>query len=296
MLIDADTLRVLDAFVLRTRRSFFGMRQGAHRSPRRGHGVEFAEYRKYEIGDNPRYIDWNLFARSDKLYIRRYLQEENVSLFIIIDGSRSLTHPALRSKWDLATYIAAFASYIALSAQDPVTISVLGGSHSSTFWGGKAFNSVKRFLDEATNTLVDETPRNIDVVEESRRVATRVQFPGVCLVISDFLFPLDSVAEALGALRARNMEVHAIQLLGPSDLEPRPGSAGATLTDSETGEELGLSLAPEDRAKYGLLLREHNDAVRKHCLSHQIKFVSTEIHEPLTDCGIETLTEMSLFV
>jgi uncharacterized protein (DUF58 family) len=296
MLIDADTLRLLDAFALRTRRSFFGMRQGAHRSPRRGHGVEFAEYRKYEIGDNPRYIDWNLFARSDKLYIRRYLQEENVSLFIIIDGSRSLTHPALRSKWDLATLIAAFASYIALSAQDPVTISVLGGPHSSIFWGGRAFNSVKNFLGQATDTLVQDAPLDIDIVELSRRLATRVQFPGVCLVISDFLYAIDTVAEVLGAFRARNMEVHAIQLLGSSDIEPDPGAIGATLTDSETGEQLGLSLDPESRARYAQLLQEHTNTVRNHCLSHQIKFVSTEVKEPLAECGIETLTNMSLFV
>jgi uncharacterized protein (DUF58 family) len=296
MLIDADTLRILNAFALRTRRSFFGMRQGAHRSPRRGHGVEFAEYRKYEIGDNPRYIDWNLFARSDKLYIRRYLQEESVSLFIIIDGSRSLTHPALRSKWDLATLLAAFTSYIALSAQDPVTISVLGGAHSSIFWGGKAFNSVKNFLQQSTDSLVHDSPLTIDVVEASRRLATRVQFPGVCVFISDFLYPLDTVAEALGAFRARNMEVHAIQLLGRSDIEPDPGSPGATLTDSETGEQLGLSLDPESRARYTELLQQHIDAVRNHCLSRQIKFVSMEVREPLTECGIETLTNMSLFL
>jgi uncharacterized protein (DUF58 family) len=258
--------------------------------------VEFAEYRKYEIGDNPRYIDWNLFARSDKLYIRRYLQEENVSLFIIIDGSRSLTHPALRSKWDLATLIAAFASYIALSAQDPVTISVLGGPHSSIFWGGRAFNSVKNFLGQATDTLVQDAPLDIDIVELSRRLATRVQFPGVCLVISDFLYASDTVAEVLGAFRARNMEVHAIQLLGSSDIEPDPGAIGATLTDSETGEQLGLSLDPESRARYAQLLQEHTNTVRNHCLSHQIKFVSTEVKEPLAECGIETLTNMSLFV
>jgi uncharacterized protein (DUF58 family) len=258
--------------------------------------VEFAEYRRYEIGDNPRYIDWNLFARSDKLYIRRYLQEENVSLFIIIDGSRSLTHPALRSKWDLASLLAAFTSYIALSAQDPVTISVMGGPHSSLFWGGKAFSSVKTFLQKAGDSLVQETPHPVDLVAESRRIATRVQFPGVCIVISDFLYPLSSVAEALGAFRARNMEVHAVQLLGPSDIEPDPGSSGSTLTDSETGEALSLALDSDSRERYRALLTQHTDAVRKHCLSHQIKFVCAEVHEPLAECGIETLTSMSLFV
>ena len=296
MLIDANTLRILDTFVVRTRRSFFGLRQGAHRSPRRGHGIEFAEYRKYDAGDNPRYIDWNLYARSDKLYIKRYLEEENVSVFIIIDGSRSLTHPDLRIKWDLASHLAAYASYIALTSQDPVSISVLGGPSSPVFWGGKAISSVLRFLNDTTTSLVQNSAQAIDIQDQARRAATRVRFPGVCLVLSDFLYPVDQVADVLGYLQARNMEVHAMQILGPADIDPQPGSLGATCTDSETGEQLGLALDDRARSQYGELLKNHIDQVREHCLQHQIKFISTVAREPLAQCGIETLTEMSLFV
>ena len=296
MLIDANTLRVLDTFVVRTRRSFFGIRQGAHRSPRRGHGIEFAEYRQYEAGDNPRYIDWNLYARSDKLYIKRYLEEENVSVFIIIDASRSLTHPDLRAKWDLASYITAFASYIALTSQDPVAISILGGPSSPIFWGGKAFSSVTRFINDATSKIVQDTAIQLDLSEEARRAATRVRFPGVCLIISDFLYPLEQVSQVLGHLQARNMEVHAIQVLGQADIDPQPGSLGSTCTDSETGERLGLALDPASRKKYAQLLEGHNKGVREYCLQHQIKFVSSVAEGPLAERGIETLTEMSLFV
>ena len=147
MALDAHTLKLLDTFALKTRRSFYGARQGSHRSQRRGHGVEFAEYRSYELGDNPRYIDWNLYARSDKIYVKRYLEEETVSVFMVLDGSRSLTHPALQKKWHAAAHLATCASYIALASHDPVTISVLGGRQSPQFWGARSFAPLADFLD-----------------------------------------------------------------------------------------------------------------------------------------------------
>jgi uncharacterized protein (DUF58 family) len=295
MKIDANILRQLDAFSLRTRKAVLGLRQGSHRSQRRGHGVEFAEYRNYELGDNPRYIDWNLFARSDKLYIKRYLEEENVSLFIVLDASPSLTHPALRAKWEAATALTALSSYIALASQDPVVLSILGGATTSSFWGGRAFHSVKSFLQKTTDQLA-EAPRNIDLANEARRAATRMTFPGICLFISDFLYPLETTAKILSAFRARNMELHAVQILGDSDMEPSPGSEGSTLLDSETGEIAAVSLDADARAQYTELLSRHNRAIRDYCLSHQVQFTAGRASTSPIDAGLEILTRMCLFV
>lgn len=298
MRIAPHTLKILDTFALRTKRSFYGMRQGAHRSQRRGHGVEFAEYRQYEVGDNPRAIDWNLYGRSDKLYVKRYLEEENVSLYIIIDGSRSLTHTEVRAKWELATHIAANASYIGLATQDPVTISILGGPHGPTVWGARALSTVTSFLTSATNSLVSDEHHDIDVVEAARRAATRVRFPGICLVISDFLFPIDKVAALLASFRARNMEIHAVQVLGAHDTSPSPTRDGATVVDSETGEERGVSLDHSSRELYADLLARHTRAVREHCLSNQITYsLATLRDDSLPEqIALDVVTRMGLFV
>jgi len=298
MQLSPETLRLLSAFALRTRRSFFGIRQGSHRSQRRGHGMEFAEFRNYELGDNPRYIDWNLFARSDKLLVKRYLEEENVALYVVLDGSRSMTHPSLREKWDLASHIAAFASFIALANKDPVTISVLGGPHSPRFWSGRAFSPLTSFLSGATSKLVNPEAQALDLPEEARRAATRVTFPGICLLVSDFLYPLDQVISVLGAFRARNMELHAVQVLGPSDRLLGGGAAasGITVADSETGEVRGLSLDAESRATYEELLLEHTDRIREHCRAHNVQFTSVVAEGPPADAGIRTITQMGLFV
>jgi uncharacterized protein (DUF58 family) len=298
MQLSPQSLKLLETFALRAKRSFYGIRQGAHRSQRRGHGVEFAEYRQYEVGDNPRAIDWNLYSRSDKLYIKRYLEEENVALYIVVDGSRSMTHEQLRAKWDLAAYITLGASYIALATQDPVIISIIGGPHSPRFWGGRAFAPLTRFVSDASQSIVSDSIEPLDLSAEARRLATRVRFPGILLFISDFLYPLSNVAEVLSHFRARNMEIHAVQVLGPGDHTLETSSSGATFIDSETGSTHGLELGPSTQSEYAALLTEHSKAVRQHCLSHQISFTSAQLSEEDSpqDVALSTISAMGLFV
>lgn len=298
MQLSPQSLRLLNAFALRAKRSFFGLRQGAHRSQRRGHGVEFAEYRQYEVGDNPRAIDWNLYSRSDKLYIKRYLEEENVSLYIVIDGSRSMTHQSLRSKWELAATIAACASYVALATQDPVIISVLGGPHSPRYWGGRAFAPLTRFLDTVTEEIVSDEQKDIDLAACARTLATRVKFPGILLFISDFLYPLENVAGVLAHFRARNMEIHAVQVLGAEDQQLDSAYAGATMIDSETGAVQGIAVGAEGTKLYERLLHEHTMSVRQHCLSNQISFLSAAVspEQSVEETAVTTISRMGLFV
>jgi uncharacterized protein (DUF58 family) len=300
--ISGESLRLLDAFALRAKRAFYGIRQGAHRSQRRGHGVEFAEYRKYEVGDNPRSIDWNLFSRSDKLYVKRYLEEENVALHIVIDGSRSMTHAALRAKWDTATHIAAYAAYIALATQDPVFFSVLGGARSPRYWGARAFPSIVEFLNQASVGAVGESVVKFDLAAAARAAAAQSRFPGICLIISDFLYPLDILHEVLSPFRARNMEIHALQVLAADDRDltalSGDGNRGATLVDSESGESRGVELSPEALSQYRSLFTEHCAAVRQACLSAQISFLQAEGGEQLSveKAALATIAKMGLFV
>lgn len=293
--IGPEVLRKLDAFSLHTRRAVLGYRQGTHRSIRRGHGVEFAEYRQYELGDNPRYIDWNLYGRSDKLYIKRYLEEENVSVFIVIDGSGSLTHPDLSIKWQFAKTLSTYAGYIALASQDPVTISVLGHTSSPTFSGGRAFSRIPALLSSLESRFTTD-PMQVDLAKESRRLASRMNFPGVCIFISDFLYPVIQVSEVLAAFRARNMEVHAVQVLSESDVTPSIAPDGITLSDSETGESAPLLLDSASLSTYQKRMVTHVAAVRAHCLSHQVQFSSHIAKDPISDGCISALQEMSLFV
>jgi hypothetical protein len=303
MQLSTQALRLLDSFALRAKRSFYGMRQGAHRSQRRGHGVEFAEYRQYEVGDNPRSIDWNLYSRSDKLYCKRYLEEENVAVYIIIDGSRSLTNRTLRAKWDTAAYIASGVGYIALATQDPVMISVLGGAYSPRYWGGRAYGALGSFIQVATEDVVSETTQDIDLVRAAKQAAARVRFPGICVLISDFLYPREILQSVLAPFRARNMEIHAVQVLGPWDLSLSSRQGGMVLLDSETGGVRGVEITASTKAQYSHAVREHNSLVRSDCLAAQVSYTQAVVSESvLTDqagieqCALEAIGRMGLFV
>jgi hypothetical protein len=175
-------------------------------------------------------------------------------------------------------------------------VSVLGGHQSPQFWGPRSFAPLGAFLDSEGKQLIEDAPAKIDIVEAARIAATRVRFPGICVVISDFLYPLEEVVTMLSSFRSRNMEIHAVQMLGAQDIDPDPTSSGSTLVDSETGEEIGLSLDPSAREHYAKKLKEHTEAIRQHCLSAQIHFVQAVAREPLAENSISILTEMGLFV
>jgi uncharacterized protein (DUF58 family) len=307
MQLSPQALHLLDSFALRAKRAFYGMRQGAHRSQRRGHGVEFAEYRQYEVGDNPRAIDWNLYSRSDKLYCKRYLEEENVAVYILLDGSRSLTHTAIRSKWDTAVAIASCIGYVALATQDPVMLSVLGGPHSPRYWGGRAFAPLSNFLSAATDTIVSDQTVDIDLVSIAKQAAARARFPGICIFISDLLYPREVLQDILAPLRARNMEIHVVQVLGPKDLALNGSQGGVVLIDSETGGVRGVELTKAAEAQYVKLLREHNAEMRADCLSAQVSYTQallsgeTSSGDPvdwasIEKCALATIRRMGLFI
>jgi uncharacterized protein (DUF58 family) len=298
MILSADSLRILSALSLRTKRSFYGTRHGSHRSLRRGHGMEFAEYRTYEVGDNPRAIDWNLYGRSDKLYSKRFLEEENVAVYIIIDGSRSITHPALREKWDCARYLALATSYIALASHDMVTISILGGATSCKYSGGRSYGHIQDFLHTETQRLDRNSNEVIDLKREAQLLASRLAFPGICIFISDFLYPHDLVYEMFSHLRARNLELHAVQVLGKDDVSPVYGGDSALYVDSETGEGRELDVGPRALEQYNELLQAHNESIRLIIGGQGASFVQVALDptRSVEVSAVTAVTSMGIFV
>lgn len=298
MMLSADSLRILSALSLRTKRSFYGTRHGSHRSLRRGHGMEFAEYRTYEVGDNPRTIDWNLYGRSDKLYSKRFLEEENVALYIVIDGSRSITHPELREKWDCARFLALATSYVALASHDVVTVSILGGATSCRFSGGRSYGRIQDFLHAETQRLDKEPNTVIDLERETKLLASRLTFPGICIFISDFLYPQDLVYGIFSHLRARNLELHAIQVLGEDDVYPADSDDSALYADSETGEDRELDVSPSTVEEYTQLLQEHNESIRLAIVEQGASFVQVAMDSNSTaeESAVTAVTSMGVFV
>lgn len=236
-------LKQLAALQIASRRSFLGLRQGHHVSPRKGHGIEFSQYRQYQPGDNPRLIDWNTFARTDRLYVKQYHEEEDLLVGTLIDSSQSMyVDDKIKTSIDMACAL----SYVALNQKDSVIGAVMGNVTTPVL---KSLKSINRFSSMLT-TQPQELTQNISLSNQVKQVISRLKFPGIVYLISDFLVPTNEIEESLLALRAKNFFCHIVQILGQSDINPFPEGGTAEVVDSETLQTLSLDWNEQDQISY----------------------------------------------
>ena len=242
--------RRLQQLKLRTKRSFLGSRQGAHLSYRRGHGLEFSDFRPYTHGDDYRHIDWGVYGRTDRVYVREFRAEQDLSVFVVIDGSASMGFPAGEGKFEMARAIALSLGYIGLADGDSVTYATLGHGLSPRYSGPKALGRMISDLGKI------EPAGNIDMTATLRAGLARQKIPGRCFVISDFMFPKETQVEMLNLLLAKNFEVSLVQVLSPGELHLSLESA-EIVVDSETGEEFEVVIDDRARRQYAADLDRH---------------------------------------
>ena len=281
-------LRQLEILRIRARRAFLGTRQGGHVSIRKGHGIEFSDFRKYELGDNPRHIDWGVYARSDRLFVKRFQEEEDLSVLIIIDGSGSMIANPSDRKWDRARDLSLSLAYMALIEQDTVIFSVPGLLDPGTYTGAKS-------LHVLGSRLLKTTPGgNPNLAREIQRCAARIRFPGKAIILSDFMMPKDELERVMQPLRAKNLDISAIQVLGPSDINPFESLSYPIVKDSETEEIVSLSHDPETVAAYEERFEAHSRAVEDVMRGSQIQFARMNPSDDIVPFLINNLTGIGL--
>lgn len=281
-----DYLKQLELRTLRATRAFLGSRQGAHRSTKKGFGIEFSDYRPYQPGDSPRDIDWGVYARTDRIYIKRFQEEQDLQVLIAVDPSLSMA--INDDKWTRSWEIACSLSYLALMAQDSVIVSSGKWFQSSKLTGPKAF---RKLISNIPNTLPSEST---SLVEAMRSAVHRVKFPGLAFFISDFLFPIAEAIEIINLFRARNLETVLIRTLSPQDKDPLENNDDAILIDSETGEEKQISWQKEDRENYIKNYQTHAKLLEQYCQESRIQFFEHDVSTSLSKFMLETLPKMGL--
>lgn len=211
----ASTLQRLDNLTLLTRRSMATGRQGRRRSPMAGSSMEFADYRRYAPGDDFRRIDWRAYARLERLFLRVFEAEENITVTILIDCSDSMHH-GTPAKAELAIEVAAALAYVALKCEDNVIIGALTDKLAAFRRVGSGKNSiwtVGNFLNQLPRSGTTDLNR---ALYDLGRVITG---PGLTLIISDFLAP-GGYQTGVRAVRQLRQEVALLQILSPDELEP----------------------------------------------------------------------------
>jgi uncharacterized protein (DUF58 family) len=233
--LDADVLQRLDNLALVVRKSMATGRPGRRRSPMAGSSMEFADYRRYAAGDDFRRIDWRAYARLERLFLRIFEAEENLTITVLIDCSDSM-HYGTPPKSSLATKLAAALSYVALKCEDSVIIGALTNrlaAQRRVGSGKHAIWSVGDFLQHLPHA--GETDLNRALYDLGKVVTG----PGLTIVISDFLAP-GGYTTGLKAVRQLRQEVALLQILAPDELEPDL-QGDWRLKDSEGAESVEVS-------------------------------------------------------
>src|SRR5487761_1991768 len=215
-----------------------GFVAGLHRSPDFGFSQEFAEYRAYAPGDDLRHVDWNVFARTEKMFLKRYRGETNCQLTILLDMSRSMQFGSQgMEKIEYARFLAACLAYLAHGQRDAAGIVIFD-------------DEVRNFVPSTTRQ--GQLARILHAIE-SAKIGTRTQFEnpfrhvqefmrrrGIVVTISDFWDSPEKIIKTVAPLRFRGTELVLFHLLDPEELHPKL-NAPALLEDLETGETLEVS-------------------------------------------------------
>jgi len=269
VVLDAEFMRKLERLTVVARKVFPGQLKGEKRSPRHGSSVEFADFRTYTAGDDFRYVDWNVYARLDRLFLKMFREEEDLHLYLLLDVSRSMRFGEPQTKLDAARKLAAAIGYIGLASLDRVAAATFADRITARFRltrGRRHAPRLFRFLSEAgEETTGEAAPAATDLSQSLREFAIRTRNPGVVVVVSDFLDP-HGYREAITALLACHFDVNAIQVLSPDELSPEL-AGDLRLVDSETDEMREITVSGALLSDYRRRAEEYCQELKQFCVS-----------------------------
>lgn len=284
----------LDRLDVLSRKILSGKLQGDRRSKQRGQSVEFADYRPYVPGDDLRFIDWNLFARLDKLFLRLFMEEQDLSVTIAADLSQSM-HYGQPAKSHYARQLAAALGYISLVNYNRVNLHVFSGSHVDARLGLRGRRPVQEMLSFLGSAMTQPPPGDASLEAFTRRLVKLRPGKGMIILISDFL-EKGSLDDALRPLAHEQWDVHAIHVLSPQELDPRKDTltGDMRLRDSEDGELTEVTMSPELLSRYKANLEAYCDEVRQSCLRKTISYALADTGVSFETLVLEHLRERGL--
>lgn len=286
-----EFLSQLETLRLRTRKEFLGSHPGSYSSPRRGTSLEFSDYRRYTPGDDLRYLDWGIYARSDRLYVKVFREEVDLFAYIFIDASASMGFPSRERKFLPASNVALALAYVVLANHDHVRLHLLQktGSASPIYRGRRRIHDCVAFAAEAAPA------GDLDLAVALGDQLNRLRRPGKAILISDFLMPATAYQKGLNLLRAFNLDIVAIQVLSRYEVDPPFPQGSVALIDSENQQEVQHQWSASARRHYQSKLAHHNAEIRSFCHQSGIHYSFYVTDRDLGEFVFATLPAIGLF-
>jgi uncharacterized protein (DUF58 family) len=282
-MIDSSFLRQLDRFNIILKKRIHSQYSGSRESTAAGSGLVFKDHRQYVPGDDLRSIDWNVYARTDDYFIKRFEEEKNMRVHIVIDSSASMNFGARRKKFEYASMIGLGFAYMAMRDNEKFEISTFSES-LRRFRPRKGVNQLMSILDQLNQVKPDGKSLFSDCLEQYKEA---VNTKSIVIIISDFLFELDKLKDTL--FRFKKSDVMIVQVLDTEEVNL--GIEGDVfLRDSENPVSwLRTFITNRLRNTYEENLLTHSAKIKRICEDLNMKFISVSTEKPIFDTFYELL-------
>ena len=285
ILFDESALRKLEQLTLIADKVRVGVMKGDRRSSKRGTSIEFADYRNYTKGDDLRRLDWNVYARLERPFIKLLEEEEDLAVHLLVDTSASMDWPdGEQKKADYGLRLAGALGHVGLATGDLVSLTLLS-SQGDLRWGpyrGQQ-NSLRLLQFLETNQSGGITDINLSL----KQYALRGRRPGLLFLITDLLSP-NGYQDGLNALLSRGYEIGLIHLLSPDEVDP-PVTGDLKLVDVETGEDAEITLDASTLDLYQERLTEWRSEIGSFCNGRGIHYIPVTTNLPWENLIMQTL-------
>ena len=284
-ILNPETVAVLDSMSLRARLIVEGYIIGQHRSPFHGYSVEFAEHRSYEPGDEVRHIDWKLFAKTDRLFVKRFEEETNLSAHIILDISKSMTYESNNiTKLNYANSLTAALCYLMIKQQDAVGLIKFSNVINTFIPSNSKPSHLKIIFDSLSD---DQTGNDTKIESILHEIAERISKRGLIVLISDLLDNPDNIINGLKHFRHNKQEIIVFHIFDREEIDFNYSNP-TKFIDMETSEEI-ITEPWHIRSNYKDMLNEHQALFKKKCHENLIDYLPIITDQNLYLCLAEYL-------
>ncbi len=275
-LLAPEFLAQLERLELVSRKVLQGRMKGERRSKRKGQSVEFADYRNYVPGDDLRFVDWNTYARLDRLFIKLFQEEEDLHLYCLVDASGSMDFGE-PTKLAYARQVAAALGFVGLIHSDRVVVETLQQPLKQRSPSLRGRGSVWRLLELAGG--LEASDSTVSLTEGIKNFCVRHPGKGICVLVSD-LFEKEGYQAGLRMLAARGMDVYVIHTLAPEDLEPDL-DGDLRLIDCEDGDVAEITANPMVLERYRQTVAAFLAEVQQFCTRRGMAYLTCRTDAPL---------------
>lgn len=277
-ILEAGDITSLQHLQLFARTVVEGFTTGQHASPHKGFSVEFRQHRPYVQGDDIRRLDWKIFGRADRFYIREYDEETNLRATLVLDASGSMAYRGQKGvqKFDYARKLAACMAYLLMSQQDAVGLVTFDRKIREFVPNQTRITHLHHLLETMVRTEPGQDTALAPVLES---LAQRLKRRGLVILISDFFDDPAAILRAIGVLRKQGHEIIALQLWDRDELE-FPFGQWARFENLEQSDEALLLDPAAIRARYLEVLRQFQEQLKEGFRKHQVDHLMLPTDEP----------------